>query len=77
MTIEQALSMHLSIVDALPARVVFPRRAKGESDESLIRRIVATSADAAKRSDPGFPVNPAPPRARMVSTFGRPTRIVL
>ena len=77
MTIAQALSMHLSIVDALPARVVFPRRARGESDESLIRRIVATDADTAKRSDPGFPLNPAPPRARFVHDQWGRSRIIL
>jgi hypothetical protein len=46
MNIHQAFAMRLSIVEAIPARVITPRRKKGESDESLIQRIVATEATA-------------------------------
>ena len=63
MTISQAQSMHLSIVDALPKPVTMPRRKTGETNAQLIDRLLAIDVDAiAIHSDPDFPVNPCPPR---------------
>jgi len=63
MTISQAQSMHLSIVDELPKPVAMPRRKTGETDAQLIDRILSIDVDAiAIHSDPDFPVNPCPPR---------------